>query len=121
SGVQILDWMVGAAVAERELEGLEPDRSAQQLVAEADAEHPSAADPFANRVDDVAEGRRIARAVRQQDQVRIVLQDLLGRDGARQRGQPAVTLAELPDDGELDPGVDPDHVATAAVDLDWAL
>ena len=38
-GAQVLDRVVRAAVAERQLERLEADRAAQQLVAEADAEH----------------------------------------------------------------------------------
>src|SRR3954447_9495594 len=36
---QVLDRVVGATVAERQLEGLEPNRPAEQLVAEADPEH----------------------------------------------------------------------------------
>ena len=36
-GLEVLDRVVGAAVAERQLEGLEPHRPAEQLVAEADA------------------------------------------------------------------------------------
>ena len=69
--------MVGAAVAERQLEGLEPDRPAEQLVAEADAEHGPLADQLADGVDDVVEGRRVARAVGEEDQVRIALEHLL--------------------------------------------
>src|SRR3954462_2026434 len=37
-GLEVLDRMVAAAVAEGQLEGLQPDRAAQQLMAEADAE-----------------------------------------------------------------------------------
>ena len=36
---QVLDRVVGAAVAERQLEGLQADGAGEQLVAEADAEH----------------------------------------------------------------------------------
>src|SRR3954462_13078531 len=38
AGLEVLDRMVAAAVAEGQLEGLQPDRAAQQLMAEADAE-----------------------------------------------------------------------------------
>ena len=41
--------MVGAAVAERQLEGLEAHRAAEQLVAQADAEHGALADQLADR------------------------------------------------------------------------
>src|SRR4051794_38651196 len=41
---QLLDRVVGAAVAEGELEGLQADRTAEQLVAEADAEDGPLAD-----------------------------------------------------------------------------
>ena len=60
-GLQVLDGVVGAAVAEGQLEGLQADRAAEQLVAEADAPHGLAADELAHRLDDVARappGRR---------------------------------------------------------------
>ena len=43
-GLEVLDRVVRAAVAERQLEGLEADRAAEQLVAEADARHRHLAD-----------------------------------------------------------------------------
>ena len=42
AGAQVLDRVVGAAVAEGQLVGLQADRAAQQLVAEADARTPGA-------------------------------------------------------------------------------
>ena len=39
AGAQVLDRVVGAAVAELELEGLHAERLRQELVPEADAEH----------------------------------------------------------------------------------
>src|SRR3954454_6988780 len=51
-GLEVLDRVVGAAVAERELERLQPDGPAQQLVAEADAERRALADQAAQRRDD---------------------------------------------------------------------
>src|SRR5215203_2794216 len=59
---QVLDRVVGAAVAEGELERLEADGAGEQLVAEADAEHRLAADQLADRVDDVrSEERRVGK------------------------------------------------------------
>ena len=93
-GLEVLDRVVGAAVAERQLEGLEPDRAAEQLVAEADAEHGPLADQLADRVDDVVERRRVAGAVGEEDEVGIAVEDLLGAEpctaaasaGSRARG-----------------------------------
>ena len=69
AGLEVLDRVVGAAVAERQLEGLEADRAAEQLVAEADAEHRPRADELAERVDDVVERGRVAGAVGEEDRV----------------------------------------------------
>ena len=110
--------MVRAAMAERELEGLQADRPAEELVAEADADDRLLADNAPNRVDDVVQRRGVAGAVRQEHQVRLVREHCLSADGARQKSQPAIPLAELPNDGELDAGVDADDVRPVAVDLD---
>ena len=48
---QVLDRMVAAAVAERELERLQPDGLGEDLVAEADAEHGRAPDQLPHRLD----------------------------------------------------------------------
>src|SRR3954447_11712125 len=53
AGLEVLDRVVAAAVAERELERLQADRAAQQLMAEADAERRALADQAAQRRDDV--------------------------------------------------------------------
>ncbi len=66
---QVLDRMVGAVVAERQLVGLEPDRAAQQLVPEADAVHRQLADQLADGVHDVVERGRVAGAVGEEDRV----------------------------------------------------
>ena len=105
--------MVGAAVAEGQLVGLEADGAAEQLVAEADAEERALADQLADGVDDVVERRRVAGAVGEEDDVGVLGEHLLGRGGAGQQGQPGAVLAQLADDVELDPGVDPDHVRAA--------
>ena len=80
-GGQVLDRVVGAVVAERQLVGLEADRAAEQLVAEADAVHGQLADQLADRVDDVVERRRVAGAVGEEDRVGVV------RRGARRRSR----------------------------------
>ena len=78
--------MVGAAVAEGQLEGLEADRAAEQLVAEADAEDGLAADQLADGVDDVVERRGVAGAVGEEDDVGVLGQDLLGELPCRAAG-----------------------------------
>ncbi len=115
AGAQVLDRMVGAAVAEGQLEGLQADRPAEQLVAEADADDGPLADQLAHGVDDVVERRGVAGPVGEEDEVRIAREHLVGRGRARKQRQPAIPLAELPNDRELDPGVDADHVGAVAV------
>ena len=66
AGGEVLDRVVGAAVAERQLVGLQADRAAQQLVAEADAVDRQLADELADRLDDVVERGRVAGAVGQE-------------------------------------------------------
>ena len=75
---QVLDRVVGAAVAEGQLVGLQADRLAEQLVAEADAPDRALADQLADGVDDVAQRRRVARAVGQEERVGVGGQQLLG-------------------------------------------
>src|SRR3954453_8069276 len=66
AGRQVLDRVVAAAVAERELERLQPDRPAQQWMAEADAPDRLLAHDLADRGDDVVERRRVAGPVGQE-------------------------------------------------------
>ena len=94
------------------------DRAAEQLVAEADAEHRPLADQLADGVDDVAERRRVAGAVGEEDEVGVLGEHLLGGGRAGQQREPAVALAQLADDVHLHPGVDPDHVRPVAVEAD---
>ena len=98
-GLQVLDRVVGAAVAERQLEGLEADRAAEQLVAEADADDRPLADQLADGLDDVVERRRVAGAVGEEDEVGLAASSTSSRGRrAGQQGQPAIALAELADD-----------------------
>ena len=76
------------------------------------------ADDPADRLDDVVERGRVAGAVGEEDDVGVLGQDLLGAAGAGQQGQLGAVLAQLADDAQLDPGVDPDHVRAVAVEAD---
>ena len=78
AGGQVLDRMVGAVVAERQLVGLQADRAAQQLVAEADPVDRQLADQLADGVDDVVERGRVAGAVGEEDRVGVVGEQLVG-------------------------------------------
>src|SRR4051794_31483857 len=93
--LQVLDRVVGAAMAEGELVGLKADGAAEQLVAEADAEDGLPAEDAADGLDDVVEGGGVAGAVGEEDDVRVLGEDLLRRAGAGQEGQPGAVLAEL--------------------------
>ena len=114
--------MVGAAVAERQLEGLQADGAAEQLVAEADAPHGLDADELAHRVDDVVQRRRVAGAVGEEDGVGVVGEQLLARElvhGMQRHARAA--RDELAHHRGLDAGVDhrdPRAVAVLAVVAD---
>ena len=70
AGLELLDRMIGAAVAELQLVGLAAHRERQDLVAEADAEHRHVGlDQLARVVDRVPEHGGIARAVAQEHAV----------------------------------------------------
>ena len=62
-GLQVLDRVVGPVMAEGELERLQADRAAQQLMAQADPPDRLAPHDLAHRVDDVAERRGVAWSV----------------------------------------------------------
>ena len=107
AGGQVLDRVVGAVVAERQLVGLEADGAAEQLVAEADPVDGQLADQLAHGRDDVVERRRVAGAVGQEDRVGIVGQSARRRSpctGCSSTVAPA--LAQVAHDRELDAGVD---------------
>ena len=102
AGLQVLDRVVGAAMAVMHLAGLRAERQRQHLVAEADAEDRQI--EFQHLPDDrhgIGAGRRrIARPVGQEHAVGRVAQNLLGarrrghdRDPAAERGQAAQDVA----------------------------
>ena len=75
AGLQVADRMVGAAVSERELERLETEGEPQDLVTEADTEHRSLPEQFADRLDRPLEYRRVAGTVADEDGSRNGLED----------------------------------------------
>src|SRR3970282_2701744 len=81
AGEQVLHRVVGAAVPELQLERLRPEGAAQELVAEAYAEHGPLADQRLHGGDGVVQQRRVAGAGREYDAVR-----LEGEDGGRGGG-----------------------------------
>ena len=90
-GAQVLDRVVGAAVPEAQLVGVEARRAAQQLVPEADAEDRHAADHLAQLGDDVVERGGVARAVAEHHRVGAGGEDLL-----RRRCSPGGSAARAP-------------------------
>ena len=75
AGGEILDRMIGAVMALRHLSRLGAQRQAQHLMAQADAEHRHAGcDQALDGGNGIGAGRRrIARTVRQQHAMRLVL------------------------------------------------
>jgi hypothetical protein len=95
-GRQVLDRVVGAAVAEVHLLGARAERQGQHLVPEADAEDRQAGSE--QRLEDrhrIAPGRRrVTRAIGQEHAVGPVTQDLLCRGAGRHHGDPAAKRGE---------------------------
>ena len=109
--------MVGAAVAEGELVRLVAGREAEQLVAEADAEHGHAAEQLPHDLHLVGERLRVAGAVREQDGV--VGEQLLRIDRVREDGDVRAGAGEAAQDRALAAVVedgDPER-ARVAVDV----
>ena len=117
-GAQVLDRVVGAAVAERQLEGLQARRAREQLVAEADAEHRLGRQQRADVLDDVVQRGGVAGAGHEEEAVGVARQQLLGGARAREDLERRAAAGEVADDRALDPGVqrdDPRAVALACV------
>ena len=120
AGGEVLDRVVGAAVAERELERLQAGRAREQLVAEADPEHRLAHEQRADRVDEVVERRRVAGAGHEEEAVGVARQQLVGRRRARVQLELHAARDEVADDRALDAGVERDDPQPAALALDRA-
>ncbi len=104
AGGVVLDWVVGAVVSLVHLLGPGTERQCQHLVAEAYAEDGDV------RLEKVLNDRhgifarrgRVARAVRQEDAVRLERQDFLGARLSRDDGDTAVQVGEEAEDVALD-------------------
>ena len=100
--------MVGAAVAEREDEGLVAEREPEQLVAEADPVHRHLAEQRPDRLHLVDEDGGVAGAVRDEDGARPRLEDRVGVPPARHDVRLDAALGEAARDRALRAEVDDD-------------
>ena len=123
AGGQILDRMVGAVMPELHLLGGAAERQRQHLMTQADAEQRLAArqELLDLRHREPPGRRRIARAVRQEDAVRLERQDLLGRGGRRHHRHPQVEAGERAEDVALDSIIDGDHMMPAVLEATVAV
>jgi hypothetical protein len=115
---EVLHRVVRPAVAERQLEGVEPDRAAQQLVAHADPEHRHLPDHAAHVLHHVVERRRVARAVGEEDRVGVARKELVRARAAGVQLEPHAALAQVAHDRVLDPGIDRHDLGTRAVGVE---
>jgi len=83
----ILDGVIGSSVAELELIGFGAERQGENLVAEAYSENGDFAEQFANCLDGIVHGCRVAGAVTQKYTVRLSGQHLFG--GCRSKNTPS--------------------------------
>ena len=108
AGPLVAHRVIGAAVAELELEGLAAEGLAQELVAQADAEDRDPASSAAVRIrrpqgsrSASSQGAGVARAVGEEDAVGLVVEDRLGRHGAGDDRHPAADLDQVAEDVPL--------------------
>ena len=110
AGFQILDRLVGAAMAKFELEGFSAEGLAQNLVPQAYPKNRDAvADQVAHGLDGVAEGRRVARSVGKKNAGRLERQRLRGGGGGRNDLHPETMLAQTAQDVVFHPEVEGDN------------
>ena len=105
---QLLDRMVGAAVAEGHLPGLGAKREGEQLVAEADAEErqPAGYQPLDDRHGIDARRGGVSRPVGEKDAVRLVREDRLGVRRRGHDGHPAACRCQRAQDVPLGAVID---------------
>ena len=97
--IDIFNRVVTAVVAEFHLNGLRAARQRQQLMAETDAKDRNiGGEEFFNRRDGVIARRRVARAVRQENTVRIQLKHVFCRRLRRNDSQAAAAVNQHPQD-----------------------
>src|SRR5271169_6150854 len=112
AGQQILDRMIGSAMAARHFAGAPAERQRHQLVAEANPEYRLA------RIDQVAQYRHridagrggVAQPVRQENPVGPKVQDVRGRGGGGDYGNPTTVLGKHSQDVALGSVIDRDNV-----------
>ena len=105
-GVEVLHGMVGAVVTVRKTRGGRPGGAAEDLVTETDPEQRDPAERLLRQLDRPLENRRVARAVRQDEAIRIGGSDVSPRRGVRQHEDAAAALAKGTQDVGLDAVVD---------------
>jgi hypothetical protein len=112
AGGEVFDRMIGAAMADRHLLGLAAEREGEELMPEANAEQRLAAgdELLDNRHGVFAGRRRIARAVRKEDAVRIVAQDILGARRCGHHRDVAALACPHPEDIALGAIIDRDNL-----------
>ena len=109
---RLVDRVVGTAVPERQLEGLQPERAPEQLMAEADAvERPVLIDHRAHLGDVRVHRAGIARPVGEQHAVGRKRIDLGGGGVVGKHRHGGARLLEQPHDRGLGAVVEHDHVA----------
>ena len=106
AALQVLHRVVGPAVAEGQLEGLEAERPAEELMTEADPPHRPPADQRAQRLHELIERRRIARPVGQEDRLGIVGEQLIGASRAWIQRDARLTRDQVAHDRAFDAGVE---------------
>ncbi len=108
-GQKIFYRMIRAVVAEFQFEGFAAQREAAELVAEADAENGDAARQLADIVVGIGDRFRIARAVGEEDAVRLEVENIFGERACGNDGNFAVMIDEQAQNVLLDAEIVGDH------------
>jgi hypothetical protein len=112
--------LIAAAMAEFQFVRFGPDRPAEQLMAQADAEDRDFADRPFDRLDRVIQHGRIARAVADEQPVGPMLENFLGGHIRRKDRDLDAALAEMPQDILLGAAIQRDDVQPIAA-LDFPI
>ncbi len=110
TGVEVLDGMIGAAMAELELVGPAAQGQAQDLMAEANPEDGHLAQEGLDRLDGVGDRGRIARAIAQEYAIRLAGQDLFRGRLRRHDGDVAAMRDQQPQNVLLDAVIEGDDL-----------
>ena len=104
------DGLIDTTMAELELEGLRSECLAENLMPQADAKDRHLAQERMHGFDGVADGSRIAGAVREEDAVWLELENVVRRRIARHDGNPEAGLRKMAKDVPLHAVIDGDDV-----------